>query len=76
MNTRPPNTLVQRRAAKRAVSDDFGREFFSIEQGVEAKHRQRGHSSEARCEKRAQKLDSRGRSSGTGAKINRLERSA
>ena len=76
MNTRPPNTLMQGRAAKRAVSDDFGREFFSIERGVEAKHRQRGHSLEARCEKHALKLDSRGRSLGTGAKINRLERSA
>jgi len=48
MNTRPLKTLLQGRAAKRAVSGDFGREFFSIERCVEAKHRQRGHSLEAR----------------------------
>ena len=41
------------RAEKRAVSDDFGRELLPAHQGVGAKDRQRGHSPEARSEKRA-----------------------
>ena len=45
------------RAAKRAVSDYFGREFFSVEQSVGAKYRQRGHSSEARWEEGALNLE-------------------
>ena len=41
------------RATKRAVSNDFGRELFTVEQNVGAKDRQRGHSPETPREKRA-----------------------
>jgi len=34
MTTRPPNTLGQGRAAKRAVSDDFGCEFFQLSRAL------------------------------------------
>jgi hypothetical protein len=36
MTTRPPNTLGQGRAAKRAVSDDFGHPHVPSEQSVGA----------------------------------------
>ena len=48
-----PDQRQNGRVTKRAVSDDFGAEHSSVDEGIGAKDRQRGHSSEARREKRA-----------------------